>query len=75
MFVFVTWVNIYLQSWAYNWDSTNGGLGDLGYEFVPMLHSDHADHTNVWLANVDAQTKGATGTTHVLAFNEPDMCE
>tara|TARA_R110002003_G_scaffold93_2_gene7145 strand:- start:6357 stop:6716 length:360 start_codon:yes stop_codon:yes gene_type:complete len=58
--------------WAYNWDSSSP---DTGFEFVPMLWSDRDDHTNGWFGDV----RKACGVieanpTHLLGFNEPDMC-
>lgn len=69
-------------SWAYNWasDPTEGrneaGLPG-GIEYVPMLWGlrDDAKHSDIknW---VDHASKAiAAGSTHLLAFNEPDHHE
>lgn len=59
-------------SWAYNWDSTDGGLSS-SLEFVPMLWSDGEEHTSRWASNVEAMLE--RGSTHILSFNEPDHAE
>ncbi|KAI9745337.1 MAG: hypothetical protein M1818_001617 [Claussenomyces sp. TS43310] len=57
-------------TWQYNWDSTDPGSNpDL--EFVPMLWGTQDDHTAQWFANANASI--AAGSTHLLAFNEPDL--
>ncbi|KAH7078651.1 hypothetical protein BKA63DRAFT_248603 [Paraphoma chrysanthemicola] len=58
--------------WAYNWA---GDSPDVGLEFIPMLWSNRNEHTSGWFANV----RKACGVivqnpTHLLGFNEPDMC-
>ncbi|KAJ4983387.1 hypothetical protein SVAN01_11122 [Stagonosporopsis vannaccii] len=75
---FVKYFDIYGShvSWAYNWDSRPGGNLNTGYEFVPMLHSNHADHTSKWAASAQAAAlSSGDGPTHLLGFNEPDNCE
>jgi len=59
-------------SWAYNWDSSDNGLSD-SIEFVPMLWSDHSDHTNRWPDNVKEMLR--KGATHLLSFNEGDRAD
>lgn len=58
-------------SWQYNWGSTPSGAVNAGREFVPMLWSADAGHTQNWLA--DASAAIASGSTHLLGFNEPDL--
>lgn len=41
-------------------------------EYVPMLWSNGTDHTVGWTTNV--ATAKNHGSTHLLAFNEPDGC-
>jgi hypothetical protein len=57
-------------AWAYNWDSTSYGL-DSRVEYVPMLWSNTPSFTNQWKKN--AQSAIASGSTHLLSFNEPDL--
>lgn len=59
--------------WIYNWDSISPPY-DPQREFIPMLWSDHYDHTKRWWANVDKAAKMGDGAIHVLSFNEPDQC-
>ncbi|KAI9737415.1 MAG: hypothetical protein M1834_009569 [Cirrosporium novae-zelandiae] len=58
-------------SWAYNWDSTTDTLPDSAWEYVPMLWGTAATHTTNWAARASAAI--ASGTTHLLGFNEPDL--
>ena len=55
-------------SWAYNWGSSTASLS--GLEYVPMLWGMASSFTNSWIANANAAIKA--GSTHLLAFNEPD---
>ena len=55
--------------WAYNWQSSPGNLSN-AFEYVPMLWGNASSMTSVWEANVKAAV--ANGTSHLLAFNEPD---
>jgi hypothetical protein len=59
--------------WIYNWDSVSAPY-DKHYEFVPMLWSDHPDHTRRFADNVEKCARMGNGNIHVLSFNEPDMC-
>ncbi|GAA5982643.1 hypothetical protein JCM10908_006730 [Rhodotorula pacifica] len=54
--------------WAYNWAQTPGGKLNAGVEYVPMLWSDNAGD---WVKNANAAL--ASGSSHLLAFNEPDL--
>lgn len=58
-----------LVSWAYNWGSTTSGL-NTAFEYVPMLWGLGTDHTNGWAQA--AESAIASGSTHLLSFNEPD---
>lgn len=60
-------------SWMYNWWSLPGGWTNVGYEFIPMLHSYRPEHTSIWFANVD-HCQRVVGSVGVLSFNEPDQC-
>ena len=55
--------------WAYNWDSQPAGLSS-AYNFVPMLWGLDSDHTRGFNDHVHACK--TNGSTHLLAFNEPD---
>ncbi|RDW75771.1 hypothetical protein BP5796_06592 [Coleophoma crateriformis] len=57
-------------SWGYNWYQTPGTGFPAKYEYVPLLWSNASDLTSTWFTNVNAAI--AAGTTHILAFNEPD---
>ncbi|CZR68368.1 uncharacterized protein PAC_18267 [Phialocephala subalpina] len=59
-------------SWAYNWASDMDPAFPSSLEFVPMSWGNGADHTNSWVANVNIAL--SRGSTHLLAFNEPDKC-
>ncbi|GAA5836263.1 hypothetical protein JCM3766R1_003471 [Sporobolomyces carnicolor] len=56
--------------WAYNWDSSGGGLAD-GVMYVPMLWG--TKKLDGWEAA--AASAMESGATHVLGFNEPDLEE
>lgn len=56
-------------SWAYNWGSTTPNIPS-NIEYVPMLWGT-GEHTVKWLDN--AKSAIASGSTHMLAFNEPDL--
>lgn len=58
-------------SWAYNWDSVPSGSIRTGLEFVPLLWGMGSDHTSQWSAHASAAI--ASGSTHLLGFNEPDL--
>lgn len=60
-------------NWAYNWYSNTDDSFPEYLEFVPMLWGDSPDHTLNWAKNVERARK--RGSTHLLAFNEPDACE
>jgi hypothetical protein len=51
-------------SWRYNWDSEGVSGGTLNVEYIPM-------RKKTWIPFEDIN--GATNTTHVLSFNEPDQ--
>lgn len=58
--------------WFYNWAQTPGGAVDTTKEFVPMLWNiSSVYHTPDWDKNAEAAI--AAGSTHLLAFNEPDL--
>ncbi|CCU81172.1 hypothetical protein BGHDH14_bgh02974 [Blumeria hordei DH14] len=56
-------------SWAYNWGSSTPNLPN-NYEYVPMLWG-LGEHSAGW--NHAADKAIASGSTHLLAFNEPDL--
>lgn len=56
-------------SWAYNWGSSTPNLPN-NYEYVPMLWG-LGEHSAGW--NRAADKAIASGSTHLLAFNEPDL--
>jgi hypothetical protein len=56
-------------SWAYNWDMSVGGSLPNGVEYVPMFWGTGSE--SGWDAAV--QTALASGSTHLLGFNEPDL--
>ncbi|KAE8440333.1 hypothetical protein EG329_008669 [Mollisiaceae sp. DMI_Dod_QoI] len=41
-------------------------------EYIPMLWGNSAEHTSNWVSDVNQAL--SRGTTHLLAFNEPDKC-
>ncbi|KAJ9621517.1 hypothetical protein H2203_007004 [Taxawa tesnikishii (nom. ined.)] len=57
-------------SWAYNWDSATTGLSS-AFKFIPMLWGTASTHTDSWSANAKAAI--ASGSTHLMSFNEPDL--
>ena len=59
-------------SWAYNWGSTPGDL-PAGVEYVPMVWGVQPQHTNNWVEMANKAL--ASGSTHLLGFNEPDHWE
>lgn len=80
----VTWVSTVILLGAiysspeksYNWDSRPGGNTKAWFEYVPMLHSNHPDHTGKWAGDVQAAAfVNKDAPTHLLGFNEPDNCE
>ncbi|RAL62861.1 hypothetical protein DID88_004702 [Monilinia fructigena] len=60
-------------NWAWNWDSSMPSGFPSSMEFVPCLWSDSSDHTTNWASNVNNAI--SRGSTHVVAFNEPDACD
>ena len=58
-------------SWAYNWKSEP--LGDLSshIQFVPMLWGTKQATIELWTKNCEKAI--ASGSTHFLGFNEPDL--
>jgi hypothetical protein len=57
-------------SWAYNWGSTTSTIAS-GLEYIPMLWGLLSADTSNWSS---AATKAiASGSTALLAFNEPDL--
>ncbi|POS85717.1 hypothetical protein EPUL_004139 [Erysiphe pulchra] len=56
-------------SWAYNWGSTTPNIPN-NIEYVPMLWGTGA-HADKWTENANSAI--ASGSTHMLAFNEPDL--
>ncbi|KAF1841530.1 glycoside hydrolase family 128 protein [Cucurbitaria berberidis CBS 394.84] len=62
-------------TWCYNWDSWSPRT-DAWYPFIPMLHSLRPDHTGPWMGRVEQAARDAgDGPTHLLGFNEPDICQ
>ncbi|KUJ24693.1 uncharacterized protein LY89DRAFT_548228, partial [Mollisia scopiformis] len=59
-------------SWAYNWASDMDPTYPSYLEFVPMLWGNSTGHTSSWVSNVNKAL--ARGSSHLLAFNEPDNC-
>lgn len=59
-------------TWAYNWAQQSDGLSD-SFEFVPTLWGTNPMFTNGWQKAAEAAI--ASGSTHLLAFNEPDHHE
>jgi hypothetical protein len=57
------------MTWAYNWGSSPGGSLVSGVEYVPMLWG--LQFESGW--NSAAQSAIASGSTHLLSFNEPDL--
>lgn len=69
------WFWSFPTTWIYNWGQTPGASYLSGpstrFEFIPMLWSNAASLTSSWATN--AATAIASGTTALLAFNEPDL--
>jgi hypothetical protein len=59
-------------SWAYNWASATDYTFPKDLEYIPMLWSNQPQYTDPWSQNV--KTALPRGTSHLLAFNEPDSC-
>lgn len=57
-------------SWAYNWGSTTPAIPS-AFEYVPMLWGTQAVHSDGWTEAANSAI--ASGSTHLLAFNEPDL--
>jgi hypothetical protein len=57
-------------TWGYNWDSASGGLSN-NFNYVPLLWGTTNGHADVWNARATAAI--ASGATHLMSFNEPDM--
>ncbi|THV74823.1 hypothetical protein D6C78_08155 [Aureobasidium pullulans] len=57
-------------TWGYNWDSDSAGLSS-SFNYVPLLWGTTNGHTEVW--NQRATSAIASGSTHLMSFNEPDM--
>ncbi|KAF7933442.1 hypothetical protein BELL_0879g00010 [Botrytis elliptica] len=58
-------------AWAYNWGSSSDGLSASGIEFVPLLWGLKSTFTGAWSAA--ASSAIASGSTHLMSFNEPDL--
>jgi hypothetical protein len=58
-------------SWAYNWGQTTATLPSKTLEYVPMLWNISSTMTSGWSAA--ASSAIASGSTHLLGFNEPDL--
>ncbi|KAH7370532.1 glycosyl hydrolase catalytic core-domain-containing protein [Rhexocercosporidium sp. MPI-PUGE-AT-0058] len=56
-------------TWAYNWGSTTPSIPS-NFEYTPMLWGLAPEHTGNWAEAVSTGLAG--GSTHLLAFNEPD---
>src|SRR5262249_45115838 len=63
--------NGYNVGWAYNWASSPSGSIPSGIEYVAMLWGNRPSITSTWKANAQAAIN--SGSTHLVAFNEPDM--
>ncbi|KAI5247032.1 hypothetical protein E4T42_06164 [Aureobasidium subglaciale] len=57
-------------TWGYNWDSDSAGLSS-SFNYVPLLWGTSNGHAEVW--NERATDALASGSTHLMSFNEPDM--
>ncbi|KAK6423114.1 hypothetical protein LTR95_016580 [Oleoguttula sp. CCFEE 5521] len=57
-------------SWGYNWVSKPNGLNS-GFKYIPTLHNAESMWTDSW--STDAKAAISSGSTHLFAFNEPDM--
>ncbi|RDW71445.1 hypothetical protein BP6252_08008 [Coleophoma cylindrospora] len=58
-------------SWAYNWGSSSSGLSLSNVEYVPLLWGLSSTFTSAWPAA--ASSAIASGSTHLMSFNEPDL--
>ncbi|THV53091.1 hypothetical protein BGAL_0059g00010 [Botrytis galanthina] len=58
-------------AWAYNWGSSSDDLSASGIEFVPLLWGLKSTFTGAWSAA--ASSAIASGSTHLMSFNEPDL--
>jgi hypothetical protein len=58
-----------LVSWAYNWGSSTSSIAST-LEYVPMLWGLDTSDITSWVTKATAAI--ASGSTHLLAFNEPD---
>ncbi|KAK0122085.1 hypothetical protein ONS95_010348 [Cadophora gregata] len=56
-------------TWAYNWGSTTPSIPS-NFEYAPMLWGLRPDDISNWAHAVETALAG--GSTHLLAFNEPD---
>ncbi|KAL2392360.1 hypothetical protein ABEF93_001885 [Exophiala dermatitidis] len=56
-------------SWAYNWGASPDGTIVSGAEYVPLLWG--LSSTSAWASAASAAI--ASGSKHVLSFNEPDL--
>jgi hypothetical protein len=59
-------------SWCYNWGQFEGTIPS-GFEYVPMLWGNKAGFYDSWSSNANSAI--SSGSTHLLAFNEPDLPE
>ncbi|EHK99282.1 (Trans)glycosidase [Glarea lozoyensis ATCC 20868] len=57
-------------SWCYNWGQSEGTIPS-GFEYVPMLWGNKAGFYDSWASNANSAI--SSGSTHLLAFNEPDL--
>ncbi|CZT12984.1 related to TIR2 Cold shock induced protein [Rhynchosporium graminicola] len=57
-------------TWAYNWGSSTVAIPS-NLEYVPMLWGLRQSETSNWHESADKAL--AAGSTHLLAFNEPDL--
>jgi hypothetical protein len=57
-------------SWCYNWGQDEGNVPS-NFEYVPMLWGNKEGFYDSWEKNANSAIK--SGSTHLLAFNEPDL--
>lgn len=57
--------------WGYNLDDVTTNPFPQSWDFVPTLFSDDPGYTAPW--NEDANEMITAGSTHLFAFNEPDV--
>ncbi|KAF1914088.1 hypothetical protein BDU57DRAFT_541452 [Ampelomyces quisqualis] len=63
------------MGWCYNWYPTSDETST-PFEYVPMLWGNHDDVTRKWASAVQqAANAQINSPTHLLSFNEPDICE